>query len=164
MELKKHFSPKIIFLGLYVLAFLVYIVFGLQPVDAINYNITSNLSIPSIGLKSDVTKLSLEDNKLDTPNAIVGSYSENKNKTLLVGHSTTVFKDLADIEKGSTINYNDKTYIVTKRKMILKSHISMEKLLKEEKSDTLIIMTCAGELYGNGDATHRLIITAKILD
>jgi hypothetical protein len=26
--------------------------------------------------------------------------------------------------------------------------------------DTLVLMTCAGELLDNGDATHRLIITA----
>jgi sortase (surface protein transpeptidase) len=37
----------------------------------------------------------------------------------------------------------------------------MKELLKAEDTDTLVLMTCAGELMSNNDATHRLIVTAK---
>ena len=30
----------------------------------------------------------------------------------------------------------------------------------EEEKDTLVLMTCAGEDLGNGDSTHRLLVTA----
>ena len=38
----------------------------------------------------------------------------------------------------------------------------MNKLLSNDGSgiDTLVVMTCAGELYNNGDASHRLVLTA----
>ncbi len=41
-----------------------------------------------------------------------------------------------------------------------KSMISMSELLKADDKETIVIMTCAGESLENGDATHRLIVTA----
>mgnify|MGYP003312839861 CR=1 FL=1 len=41
-----------------------------------------------------------------------------------------------------------------------KSMINMAEILQEEDKDTLVLMTCAGEDLGNGDSTHRLLVTA----
>ena len=41
-----------------------------------------------------------------------------------------------------------------------KSEIDMLKLLKKDENDSIVLMTCAGELYKDGDASHRLIVTA----
>ena len=161
MELKRHFDLRYIFVGLYVLLFVTYIIVGLQPAEAAaNYEISANLSIPAIGLRSDVTELTLRDGNLDTPDTIVGSYSRADNKTLLIGHSTTIFERLNEIRLGDTIEYDNASYTVISYKIQAKPDISMAHLLKRADEDTIVLMTCAGELLENGDATHRLIITA----
>ena len=160
MELKKHLNLKKVFVGLYVLAFAVYIIIGLQPAEAVNYEIATELKIPAIGLVSDVTELAIENGELNTPDTIVGSYSRSHNKTLLIGHSTTVFENLKNVELNQEITYNDNTYRVVAIDKMQKSDINMTKLLMGANKDTIVIMTCAGELLDGGDATHRLIITA----
>ena len=90
MELKRHFDTKFLLIGVYILAFLIYIIVGLSPAKA-TYHVDGSLSIPSISLGSDVTTLTLNDNTFDVPDTIVGSFSNHHNKTLLMGHSTTVF-------------------------------------------------------------------------
>ena len=57
MELKRRLDPRIVFIGLYVLAFLVYIIIGLNTVAAVQYEVSGQLTIPSIDLYSDVTNL-----------------------------------------------------------------------------------------------------------
>ena len=74
MELKQRLDPRIIFTGLYVILFLVYLVIGLQPADAVQYLISGNLTVPSIGLSSDIAKIELENGSLNTPNSIIGEY------------------------------------------------------------------------------------------
>ena len=160
MKLKQHLDAKKVFVGLYVLAFAIYVVVGLQPAKAAHYEVAAELNIPSIGLTADVTELQLNNGKLDTPDTIVGSYSQGENKTLLIGHSTTVFKDLSGAKLNSTINYDNKTYRVTEIAMTQKKNVNMNRLLRSTDKDTLVIMTCAGQLLDGGDATHRLIITA----
>ena len=161
MELKRHLDLRYIFVGVYVLFFLIYIVLGLQPAEAaVSYEVSANLSIPSIGLNSDVTSLSLRDGHLDTPDTIVGSFSRAKNKTLLIGHSTTVFEHLDSVQIGDEIVYNDRVYSVISREIQAKADISMARLLQAADNEMLVLMTCAGELLDGGDATHRLIITA----
>ena len=39
----------------------------------------------------------------------------------------------------------------------------MTEILKREEKDTIVIMTCAGELLDGGDATHRFMVTAVAL-
>ncbi|MCR5699841.1 MAG: class F sortase [Candidatus Saccharibacteria bacterium] len=160
MELKRRLDPRVVFIGLYVLAFLIYAVVGLQSVAAVRYEVSGELEIPSVGLVSDVTTLRFDGHELKTPDAIVGSYSQAKNKTLLIGHSTTVFKDLGQTQLGATINYDGQTYRVTAIDMVPKNTIDMREILAGTEQETLMIMTCAGELIGDGDATHRLILTA----
>ena len=161
MELKKRISPKYIFIGLYFVAFLAFLIYGLQPAGAVqSEQISGKLEVPSIGLVSDVTNLELEDRKLNTPDNIVGSFSNHKNKTLLIGHSTTVFEGLKNVKLGDGLVYNDSSYNVIDVETIEKDQIKMSELLKSEENDTLVLMTCVGTLLGDGDSTHRLIITA----
>ncbi len=160
MELRRHFDPKIIFVGLYLILFAVYVIIGLQPVSASKYEISARLEIPAIGLVSDVTELSLNNNELIAPDTIAGSYSQADNKTLLIGHSTTVFYNLSNLRLSEAIQYNGHDYKVAAIDMLPKEKISMRDLLSGANKDTIVLMTCAGTLFGDGDASHRLIITA----
>lgn len=160
MELKQRRDPKKIFVGLYVLAVAIYIVIGLQPAEAVDYEISTRLTIPSISLVSAVTELELDQGNLATPDLIVGSYTQAQNKTLLIGHSTTVFEELDATRLGDIVNYREKSYQIIAKDVFRKSDINMDELLAGSEYDTLVIMTCAGQLLEGGDATHRLILTA----
>lgn len=160
MELKKHLNWRYVFVSLYVILFAVYLIVGLQPAQASDYEVSGELMIPGIGLESEVVKVDMRERKLETPDTVVGSYTSAENKTLLVGHSTTVFTDLDKVKLGNEMLYNGVTYKVKKIETSVRERVHMNELLKREDEDTLVIMTCAGELLGNGEATHRLIVTA----
>ena len=160
MELKRKVDFRKIVTIAYVCAFAMYIFVGLTPAGASNYEISGEINIPSIALQSDVTTLHLVDHKLETPDTIVGSYAPNDSKIFLIGHASTIFKDLDLVNINDTIYYNGKIYEIVGMETILKSDINMDKLLAPTLSNTLVIMTCAGTPLRNGDATHRLIVTA----
>ena len=163
MELKKRLDLRAVLAVLYVTAFLAYVIFGLQPAEAAqSYEVSAELNIPSIGLISDVTTLELENRELKTPDEIVGSFSRSKNKTLLIGHSSTIFQNLNQIRLNDEIFYNNNKYIVKKITIAEKAAVDMSELLMRADQDTLTIMTCAGANLSNGDATHRLLVTAVI--
>ena len=160
MELKKSFSFQKMIIPLYVVAFLTYLLIGLLPAEATSYATTTKIIIPEINLTSEVTELKLENHTLNTPDTIVGSFSRAENKTLLIGHAKTVFKNLQNLREGDVIIYESMIYHVTSMIVKEKSMISMSELLKAADKETIVIMTCAGESLENGDATHRLIVTA----
>ena len=160
MELKRRLSPKYVFIVAYFACLAFYVAIGLSSVKATEYDIAGKILIPSIGLHSDVTNLALTNGKIETPDDIVGSYSKYDNKTLLIGHSGTVFHDLNNVSVDDYIIYGDKLYRVVSSETFLKSDISMNELLRKSPRDTLLIMTFAGEAVGEKDATHRLILTA----
>ena len=160
MELKRRFDFRKAFTILYIVAFLAFIVIGFQPAEAQHYEVSGQINIPSIGLTSDVTTLELVDHRLDTPDTIVGSYSKYSSKIFLVGHSSTVFKNLKNVSLNEYIYYDDKTFKVTRIETLEKANINMNLLLMPSKETTLVIMTCAGQPLGAKDATHRLIVTA----
>ena len=165
MEIRRRrLDFKKVFVWLYFLAFAVYIINGLRPADAISYDIETSLNIPSIDLVSDVTRLQLVDHALDTPDAIVGSFSYDDSKMLLIGHSSTVFNNLHYINYDDEIIYKDHSYKVKAIQTLKKDDINMAELLSPAKEDTLVIMTCAGQDLPNRDATHRLIVTATKTD
>ena len=162
MELKKTFDFRRLFVILYALFFISYLVIGLQPMaEASNYEISDSIEIPSIHLYSEVTTLKLIDRKLNTPDDIVGSFSQNKNKTLLIGHVSTVFEHLNDVLVGDSIIYNSTTYTVTDTNTLPKTNIKMNELLASSEKPTIVIMTCAGDFISQYDTTHRLIVTAQ---
>lgn len=160
VELRKHLDSRVIFVGLYAVAFLAYIIFGLQPAGAAKYVAQASLSIPSAELYSDVAETSLTESGFGVPDEIVGSYSEVENKILLIGHSTTAFKNLHQVKLDAEIDYNGKSYRVVAIDMVPKEEIDMLKVLGWADRETLVLMTCAGKLLDGGDATHRLIVTA----
>ena len=71
---------------------------------------SGELLIPSISLSSPVSDTELKGRTLDVPNYIVGKYAIHKNKELLMGHSSTVFQNLSEIEDGDEIIYNGQRF------------------------------------------------------
>ena len=140
--------------------FAIWLFVGLQPAEAKTYDISNELQIPSIVLTSDVTNLKLENGELKTPENLVGSYTRG-GTTLLIGHSTTVFQNLQDVKIGDEVDFGDSVYNIYSTETVAKSDISMNQLLESSDEPQLILMTCAGELYDNGDSTERLIIKAN---
>ena len=162
MRLKRRLDFRIFFLGLYFVSFFAYLVYGLLPAEASTYAIDSHLIIPSIALSSGVTKVEIADGNLPTPETIVGSYSNFDSKIFLFGHSSTVFTSLNKVKTGDIVIYNNDVYEVISYEIIKKSDIDMSILLAPSSRSTLVLMTCAGEDYGGGDYSHRLIITAVL--
>ena len=151
---------SVIFVSCYAIFFAIYLFFGLQPAGAESYEISAELSIPSIGLTSDVTTLKLSNRELNTPDYIVGSFNKYPSTTLLIGHSATIFQNLPTIQIGDHIIYDETDYLVTKLETLEKAAIDMDALLEKSSTPKLILMTCTGIDLGNGDSTHRLIVTA----
>ena len=162
MELRKHLDFKAIFGVIYFLSFAIYLVVGLQPVEAVHYHISGLLNIPSIDLLTDVTSLKMVDHQLETPDTIVGSFSMDNNNTLLIGHSSTVFDNLINVHLGDEIIYNESYYEIVDMNVLEKSDVDMNEVLADTDVRTVKIMTCTGDDLGGGDYTHRFILTAVI--
>ena len=125
-----------------------------------NATTADQLVIDGINLSTPVENVELKGTELISPEKIAGAYKAARNKTLLIGHSTTVFKDLDEIDGDMIIEYKGKEYQITEMVMMKKEDISMFDLTRPAEKDTIILMTCAGEATGNHDFTHRLVITA----
>ena len=160
MELKTKLDSRIIFVVLYFVLFILYSVLAFRVAGASEYMVSNHLVVPSINLVSDVTTLSLENNKLNTPDSIVGSYSSVDSKTLLIGHSSTVFSDLYKVKVNDSIIYDNQKYTVLSITTNELESINMAKILESTPRDTIIIMTCAGEEFDDCTFSHRLILTA----
>lgn len=161
VELGKTFDIRKCLTRLFFLLLAFYILIGLTPVKAAEIEPATEIKIPEIELSSGVALLNMENGKLSTPDELVGSFSRAENKTFLVGHSVGVFKNLDLLEVGDVITYDLVNYTIVDMKLLAKSEIVMDELLSPASVDTIVLMTCAGELTDNGDATHRLIITAE---
>ena len=159
--MRRRFNKRRIILTSYFVSFAIFMSVGLSPVFATKYEISGKLTIPAINLDTEVTNIELENNRLETPDSIVGSFASAHNKIFLVGHASTVFQNLYKAQIGDVIEYNEAKYVVKNTTVMAKSEISMKDLLKASDIETLVIMTCSGEDLGGGDATHRLIITAE---
>lgn len=145
----------------YMIAVPVFIIIGLQPAKAVDAENLPTLHIPAIGLTTPVEKSTITNSELSVPDRIAGSYSMYPSKTLLIGHSATVFQNLKHLKIGDEITYDQKTYLVTEITEQLKSTISMKEILASASQPTIIIMTCSGQPLSQNDYTHRLIITAQ---
>lgn len=161
MELKNRWSLRRVVPAVFGGCVILYLLVGLTPAQATDFEPATEIEIPSIGLHADVAPMTMRDGVLKTPDAMVGSYSRAKNKTFLVGHSVGVFQNLSNVNVGDSVVYDLVHYTVTSVDVVEKSEIKMDELLLPSEKDTIMIMTCAGELLGGGDATHRLIITAS---
>ncbi len=154
----------------YFLAAFAFITIGLQPVksSAAVYateaeTATSLLSIDAISLHAPVKKVVLSGKTLEVPEQIAGAYSVYENKTLIMGHSSTIFTRLHELKLGDKISYNGKEYTIRNIEEKQKQDIVMKDILRAEEKDTLILMTCSGDkIEGTAsDHTHRLILTAN---
>ncbi len=155
---------KVVTTFIFAICMPLYIFFGFQPVstaDAIHY---PTLEIPSIQLQSPVASLELNRHQLVAPATIAGAYSRYENKTLIIGHSTTVFQRLSDVKSQELIYYDQQAYQINHIYVQEKSTISMADILAPASTPTLIIMTCAGTPLPNQDATHRLIVEATLVN
>lgn len=153
----------------YFVAGFAFIAIGLQPVrdSAAVYATeselaTSLLSINAINLHAPVKEVAMKGKTLEVPEQIAGSYSVHDNKTLIMGHSSTIFANLNNLSLGDKISYNNKTYTISNIEEKQKQDIDMSEVLSAAETDTLILMTCSGDkITGTAsDHTHRLIITA----
>lgn len=162
----RRFDGRKLFWALYAILAIVYIVIGLQPVNSQYGSVAAGveerkpLSIPAVELSTEIIPLALDNNRLIAPERMAGSYSSHPSKTLIIGHSSTVFANLHQIRTGSEILYNDKKYLVAEVNIVEKSEISMNKILAPSDVDAIILMTCAGDSLGGQDYTHRLIVEA----
>ena len=158
-----HRQPGAVCFSAWTIAFLIYLGIGLTPAAATEYEIIGNIEIPEVGINSEVVKIQLTNGQIPTPDAIVGEFTKNNAKKLLVGHATGVFSNLSHVEAGDEIYYLDSKYKVKNVETYKKEDIQMNQLLAGEE-DELVLMTCAGEIFINGDATERLIVEAKKID
>lgn len=153
-------TVKVFVAAFFTIMLPIYLLIGFMPAvpaDALNY---PRLHIPSIQLDTPVATVELVDHQLTAPATIAGAYYAAPHKVFLLGHSTTVFRQLEHVQLGDHVEYDGQTYHIVQMDTPRKETISMKHLLKAETQDTIVIMTCAGELLENQDATHRLIITA----
>lgn len=139
----------------------VYVFLGLQPAPSAEASHYPTLSISSIDLETPVEPLQLEDSTLTAPADIAGSFSLYTSPTLIIGHSATVFARLEQAALGAEIIYDDATYVLVDRQILPKEQINMNQLLARRTTDTLILMTCAGQPLGGQDYTHRLVLAAE---
>lgn len=155
---------KVFLAGFFLIMIPVFFYLGCQTTnytEALSYD---TLTIDGINLDTPVAPLQLEDHQLIAPAKIAGSYSQNPNRTLIIGHSSSVFRQLSDINLGTTLTYANQTYTVTQIETLPKAEISMQSILATSETKTIIIMTCAGEPLPHQDATHRLIVTATVTE
>ncbi|MBR3220403.1 class F sortase [Candidatus Saccharibacteria bacterium] len=153
---------KCTLVALYFLAIGIYFYQGFQPypVDATAPN---RLFIPSINLSTPVDDVSKTGQKISVPEVIAGAYSENTNKTLLLGHSSTVFERLGDLKIGDSLVFDDNSYRITKIITVTKAEIDMSDVLAPAEQPTIILMTCTGQHIAGHDYTHRIVITASAI-
>ena len=129
-----------------------------KPVDASS---EERLFMPSIGLVARVKDIEREGNTLKAPDYIAGAYKASAHKTVLIGHSSTIFKELHQTKIGDKFTFDHKNFSVKKIEILEKSVIDMSEVVAETEDNTIVLMTCYGESLGGQDFSHRFIITAK---
>lgn len=142
----------------------VYVFIGFRPATSLDYTNLPELSIDRLQLSTPVENLTLTNHQLIAPDLIAGSFSQHTNKTLIIGHSSSVFKDLSLLQLGDQFIYDSITYSIVNIDILAKADINMEAVLASAEHPTLILMTCAGDPLPNQDATHRLLLTAEIAE
>ena len=158
-------SLCIAFIAFYAILIPAYFIIGFHPATAISDSLdaaeitsVSHLSIEGINIDASIIDIPLIDNHFSTPDYDIGRYISQSGTTFLFAHSISAFQHLDEVTSTDHILYDGHTYHITDISTPRVTDISMSSLL-DQSEDTLILMTCAGELRA-GDYTHRLIITA----
>ncbi len=124
----------------------------------------AGLSIPSLGIATSVSASTLSGNELSVPSSSVSSYG-----TLLMGHSSGVFRNLPAASVGQEIIYNGQTYIINKVKLNLPvaqdrksvGNYSMY-VLTNYGPGNIVLMTCAGSYQPGFGYTARTLVFASL--
>ena len=170
LRLSRKKKIYLLIFATYFVAAFAFITIGLQPIKdgvavyaAESETATALLSIDEINLYAPVKTVMLNGKTLEVPEQIAGAYSVHENKTLIIGHSSTIFSPLKNTKTGMEISYNGKKYTITSITEKQKQDIVMKDILQSAEKDTLILMTCSGEKIAGSasDHTHRLIVTAE---
>ena len=132
--------------------------FAPKSVDASS---EERLFIPSIGLVANVRDIERTGNQLIAPDTIAGAYRPATHKSVIIGHSSTVFENLKNLADGSDFTFDNKKYRVKKREILEKNFVNMNEVISATEIDTVVIMTCYGTPLKDQDYSHRLIITAE---
>jgi sortase (surface protein transpeptidase) len=119
------------------------------------------LFIPSIGMIARVKNIEREGSKLVPPDLEAGAYHPAIHKTVLLGHSTSIFNTLKNVEMDDRITFDNKDYTITRIEIVEKTAVNMEEVVSETEKNTIVLMTCYGEPLGEQDYTHRFIVTAE---
>lgn len=119
------------------------------------------LFIPKIGLIAQVKNIERQGNRLIAPDTIAGAYKPTNHKTVIIGHSSTIFKDLDQLKGSETFTFDQTEYKITRREVVEKRFVDMAEIVAETEKNTVVLMTCFGEPLGGQDYSHRLIITAE---
>lgn len=146
--------------ALFLVLMPIYAFVSMQPASSVDMSGYPVLSLPGIDLETPVEKLSLDDRRLIAPPNIAGSYTQNDYKTLIIGHSSTVFENLENVRTGQILTYDGYDYAIQSVETVAKPNIDMAEVLAAAPVDTIVIMTCAGTPLPDQDATHRLLVTA----
>ena len=156
-----HRTKLSIFLGIAYFAMIAgFTAYVFMPKSA-DASSEERLYIPSIGLIARVRDIERTGNQLISPDTIAGAYQPTNHKTVIIGHSSTVFKDLKNVSSADTLTFDNKSYKITSREIIEKNSVDMGQIISETDTPTLILMTCYGEPLGGQDYSHRLVLTAK---
>ena len=157
-------SLCVAFITFFLITIPAYFIIGFLPARATAISRATDVSgdyltIEDISLHEPVIDVELVDGHLATPDYEIGRYISTSGATFLFAHSITAFSHLHELTDDGHILYGDHTYRITDISTERVEGISMPDLLASSE-DTLILMTCAGDLRA-GDYTHRLIITAE---
>lgn len=160
-----HWSERMIrvfITGFFMIALPIYLYIGFRPASSLDYTNYPKLNIPSIALAAPVAEIHLKNRELIAPDTIAGIYHAHPNKLFIIGHSSTVFKNLDQVRVADYLSYGGEAYQIITKTVLEKSAINMADILADADERTIVLMTCAGKSLPNHDATHRLIITAKL--
>ena len=161
---RKIFSLLMLFYSVFIPTF---IYFGMTEISSSETyaaeaaSATEKLEIPAIALEALVKVIKKQGVELIAPDQIAGVYHAAKNKDFVIGHSSTIFRELGKIREGDEVSYNGEKYMVRKVETLEKAEISMAEILVREEKPTIVLMTCAGKSLGGQDYTERLIVWAE---
>ena len=157
-------KPKlgIFFASIYFLSALGLAVYLFMP-KSVDASSRERLLIPSIGLIASVENIERHGTELTAPEYNAGAYYAADNKVVLIGHSTTVFKNLSELVPGESFTFDKAKYRVEKVVILEKSAVDMKQIVAPATEKTVVLMTCYGDQIGPYDYTHRFIVTAKVV-
>ncbi|MBX4206464.1 class F sortase [Candidatus Parcubacteria bacterium] len=135
------------------------------------------LYIPSIKLLSNVEGVGVnEKGNMDVPSGksnSVGWYQYGVvpggvGTAVIDAHNTAAFKNLKDLAVGQKFYIKDAkgawlAFKVTKSQVYSMKTLQPSTLFAATNSRQVNLITCAGINLGNGEATHRLIVSAELV-